>query len=553
MDLDDKKSPAAPALPDNDFGTVRERRDFGPLEVSLHPLLPSPYRDVSFSDLTGWRYYPTANIEDRLGIPVEGTPSQTMVIPDSWTDRVMDHSKAMESTRRHLKKLQSWETFKRPRLSMNTSANTDGVSGAMANDAVMSSEPVSKPEEMLATEEESPKVFEGPLGETTTKKPFHKKSSADTATIATSFTAELTHSTGPSNSTVPTAAEATPAVDLAGPDVIPKQELYFLYGKRPRKVQIQGSDYVTWGNRKVVQELRFTAIFVCPITKEVFLAGRYGDSGEQDGGIWWYPNKNTAQHAAAARAWDCWNVREGRHHKKRLSIETPYSKQEAPELPMSQFPPNIREQIQEIQKEQAKLEEENQKKKLALPANPPSAAHVSGKPNQSGKRQGDRRSQQYHQRSLGHFRAGKGRDQRDQIFSSQFTGRDRRYDGSSHHLEADPGGYRASEYSGRTSGYPPRGYDDPIASRSGGWNDVSAPNSSQPWNNTYPEHMEYEPLGNYAVAERGYQHAPQHGQHSGREPDAGTVRGRYYEDMSNIPSGRSPEGNDGRARQPDDR
>ena len=103
-------------LPNDDFGTVRERRFSSPMDITRTPILPSPFRDHSFSPLTGFRYYPTANPHDRLSIKVEGVPSTSMIIPDAWNDRKVDHSRAIESTRRQLEKLEALERYKRRKV-----------------------------------------------------------------------------------------------------------------------------------------------------------------------------------------------------------------------------------------------------------------------------------------------------------------------------------------------------------------------------------------------------------------------------------------------------
>lgn len=331
-------------LPDDDFGSVRERRDFGPMDIQLHPILPSPYRDASFSGLTGWRYYPTAHEEDRLclGDDFEGRPSTEMVIPDSWNDRIIDHSQATPSAKRQLDKLRSWEISKQRRTSLASREHFQNI--PMSGD-----DPVSSSANPASAKD---LTDHAPANVNNLKKNAPTKIAClEGATVVTASTA----STAASSRT--TVSAKTPAGGTAT-DLVPKQELFFLYQQRPRKVHIKGSDYLTWGNDKVVQDILYTSAFVCPITKEVFLAGSYGGVDVKEGSFYWYSTKKVAEHAAAARAWDCWNVREGRQKQKPMSRETPYFKQDAPELPMYEFPPEIREKVQAFQKEQAKLEEE---------------------------------------------------------------------------------------------------------------------------------------------------------------------------------------------------
>lgn len=82
---------------------------------------------------------------------------------------------------------------------------------------------------------------------------------------------------------------------------------------------------------------RFSAIFVCPISCEVFLAGRYGSSYEENGSIIWYSKKSLAEHAAAARAYDCFILREGDmttlQQRKQLGRDQPYHERSEEPLP----------------------------------------------------------------------------------------------------------------------------------------------------------------------------------------------------------------------------
>jgi hypothetical protein len=95
---------------------------------------------------------------------------------------------------------------------------------------------------------------------------------------------------------------------------------------------------------------RFTSVFVCPITNEVFLAGKYGDTYEQDGCLVWFKRKNLAEHAAAARAYDCFMLRERVDTAEQLGVDPPYEAGDQPIVPLNQIPPNIVETIQQAQK-----------------------------------------------------------------------------------------------------------------------------------------------------------------------------------------------------------
>jgi len=88
---------------------------------------------------------------------------------------------------------------------------------------------------------------------------------------------------------------------------------------------------------------RFTSIFICPTTREVFLAGRYGSSYQQDGSIIWYNKKSLAEHACAARAYDCYMLRDGDGNSRqlKLGIDPPYHAHNQPPLPRDKIPRSI--------------------------------------------------------------------------------------------------------------------------------------------------------------------------------------------------------------------
>jgi len=137
-------------------------------------------------------------------------------------------------------------------------------------------------------------------------------------TVATAFSG----STSSSSSTGKSAVRNSSVVS----NVVPKAALYSLYGKR--KTQIASTQYLTWNNGARTHELKFSAIFVCPISCEAFLAGRYGYSYEEEGSIIWYSKKSLAEHAAAARAYDCFILRESNSattpQRKQLGRDQPY-------------------------------------------------------------------------------------------------------------------------------------------------------------------------------------------------------------------------------------
>lgn len=97
---------------------------------------------------------------------------------------------------------------------------------------------------------------------------------------------------------------------------VPKAALHALYGKPPRRKVLEASDYITWNNQGPSHDLQWSSLFICPITAEVFLTRPFRGAGtstnspvERDGCIW-YKKKSTAEHGAAATAYDCFMYRQ---------------------------------------------------------------------------------------------------------------------------------------------------------------------------------------------------------------------------------------------------
>jgi hypothetical protein len=318
---------------DDAIDRVRELRDFKPLQVGLRPILPNPRRDLSFTNLTGWRYYPGAPFWDRLGTSrtFSDEPSTTMTIPDSWTDKD-DNNMVVESTREQLADLQPLETFKRPRLDEPSKQTNPSSSATISTAGLTSSSSSSAQPNFLEIFKSIPRV------------------NPPVPPPATFVPPPATTSTTPPPSSSSTCTTTTTMAS----GVVPKAALYVLYGKKPRRVQLKASDYLTWDNGLRTHELKYTSAFVCPLSKEIFLAGKYGDAFTKDGWIVWYAKKAQSEHAAAARSLDCWHLRE--HIPERIGpLEEPYHKGEEPTFPTNQMPPIIVEQFQEIRKQQKEL------------------------------------------------------------------------------------------------------------------------------------------------------------------------------------------------------
>ncbi|GAX26828.1 hypothetical protein FisN_9Lh095 [Fistulifera solaris] len=95
---------------------------------------------------------------------------------------------------------------------------------------------------------------------------------------------------------------------------VPKAALHALYGKEPRRRTIAATDFVTWHDGGPPHALQWTSCFVCPLTGELFLTRPFGanlDFSDQQGLIW-YKKKTSAEHGAAACAYDCLTYRDFR-------------------------------------------------------------------------------------------------------------------------------------------------------------------------------------------------------------------------------------------------
>eukprot|EP00978_Attheya_sp_CCMP212_P022220 scaffold66010_cov54-Attheya_sp.AAC.4 len=133
---------------------------------------------------------------------------------------------------------------------------------------------------------------------------------------------------------------------------VPKNALNAWYGKRFKKTVLNNTCFQTWNDGGLQHIRKFTSLFTCPVTGEVFASGQY-DRPEDDfvvvptqinsfqppAKVIWYAKKMYAEHAAAARAYDCFSLREnaGNMAKSvRMCVEQPYmSASEAPPHPIA--------------------------------------------------------------------------------------------------------------------------------------------------------------------------------------------------------------------------
>jgi len=111
---------------------------------------------------------------------------------------------------------------------------------------------------------------------------------------------------------------------------VPKNALSAHYGKRHLGIPLSNIQFHSWSDNGASHLLKWSSTFTCPITQEKFQSGRYGDERfwvVKDGTVW-YRKKMMAEHAAAARALDCFLWRESGcqdgSESWRLCVEEPY-------------------------------------------------------------------------------------------------------------------------------------------------------------------------------------------------------------------------------------
>lgn len=108
-------------------------------------------------------------------------------------------------------------------------------------------------------------------------------------------------------------------------EIVPKSELHVFYAKQFKKI-LSNANYHVWHNAVEAHQLKWTSVFVCPCTGELFLSGRYPcTEAEREvvGKLCWYTKKVHAEHAAAACALECWSFR-NQPVPIPLTRETPY-------------------------------------------------------------------------------------------------------------------------------------------------------------------------------------------------------------------------------------
>jgi hypothetical protein len=130
-------------------------------------------------------------------------------------------------------------------------------------------------------------------------------------------------SLSPTPGTVPN-IPPTPTPPPMSSIVAPRAQLHLLYGRPPRRKVISNNHYHCWPDSNPTHIQQWTAILVCPMTGELFLAGRCSlfdataitltngttNTTTTTTTTYWFTKKTYAEHGAAARAYDCWTFRD---------------------------------------------------------------------------------------------------------------------------------------------------------------------------------------------------------------------------------------------------
>lgn len=200
-----------------------------------------------------------------------------------------------------------------------------------------------------------------------------------TSTFTPDTTAAKTFQSGstPTTTTAGTSLSSTSTLPLRSPNLaataVPKAALHALYGQAPWRKVISQENYFTWyenchrgpasccftrlahafvdrHDSGPPHALKWTSVFCCPSSGEVFPSGRYGDAYIEDElhECNWYNKKTTAEHAAAARAHDCLLYRQGLAIQDTMGRDAPYLQSVALSLPSS-TPPSIQQAISDYQ------------------------------------------------------------------------------------------------------------------------------------------------------------------------------------------------------------
>ena len=144
-----------------------------------------------------------------------------------------------------------------------------------------------------------------------------------TTTIHEHMATLLHHSTSP-----PPPPKQPPQQQQMSSVLTPRAQLHLLYGQPPRRKVISNNHYHCWPDSNPTHIQQWTALLVCPMTGELFLAGPCplfhvtritltdpifngpGNLHHATTTMFWFTKKSFAEHGAAARAYDCLTFRD---------------------------------------------------------------------------------------------------------------------------------------------------------------------------------------------------------------------------------------------------
>ena len=145
-----------------------------------------------------------------------------------------------------------------------------------------------------------------------------------TTTIHEHMATLLHHATSPP----PPPPQQPPQQQQMSSVLTPRAQLHLLYGQPPRRKVISNSHYHCWPDSNPTHIQQWTAVLVCPMTGELFLAGPCplfhvtritltdpifngpGNLHHATTTMFWFTKKSFAEHGAAARAYDCLTFRD---------------------------------------------------------------------------------------------------------------------------------------------------------------------------------------------------------------------------------------------------
>jgi hypothetical protein len=342
-------------LDDAEYSKIHECLNFSTMDVKMKPLLPAPFHNLTFSQRTGWRYHPRALWMDRLGSAreLEGMPADDY---DDFSaklrDAAIEEPQEYSDRKRKLSPSNVEEEFgtllssldishKKMAGSSNATVATVATMGTASMDGRSGGAPKETTQDVSSTTNNGFNATPPPPSASLRK-------SANDALAAT-------------NTSNPNPLEGKKSDKNVPDSVAPKAALYTYFGKKPRKIQLNNAkQYITWDNGKPTHEQLFTALFLDPLTNEVFLAGPWQPQGngnsdaketsklyQEIDGIYWYPRKAMAEHAAAARCRDCLLMRDGLNtpNESQMGEFPPYWPSQQPFIPWDQIPKRVLQQL----------------------------------------------------------------------------------------------------------------------------------------------------------------------------------------------------------------